>query len=380
MNAMPVYLDYNATTPVGSEVLDALLPYMQQMFGNPSSNHVYGFRLRSAIDAARAQVAGLIGASPDEIVFTSCGSEANNLAIKGVAFALRDRGDHLITSAVEHAAVFKSMQFLATLGFQITVLPVDSHGCLDPADVERAITKRTILVSVIHGQNEIGTLQPVREIAEIARSRSVLVHSDAAQTVGKIPMDVKALGVDLLSIAGNKCYAPKGSAALFVRKGVSLEPLIHGGGQESGRRAGTENAAFAVALGKTAELAPQRIETYSGKVRPLRDLLQKLLCDRIPNAILNGHPIVRLPNTVNLSFPGVDSSELLSRIGDRVACSTGSSCHSGKSMPSAILLAIGRTEALASSALRLSLGIETTREQVERSSEIIASAVLDLQA
>jgi cysteine desulfurase len=274
MNAAPIYLDYNATTPVAAEVFEAMVPYMQNAFGNPSSNHVYGFRLRSAIEAAREQVAGLIGASPDEIVFTSCGSEANNLAIKGVAFALHGRGDHLITSAVEHPAVAKSMQFLGRLGFQITVVPVDSYGCIDPADVEKAITRRTILVSVIHGQNEIGTLQPIQDIARIAHNRGVLVHSDAAQTVGKIPVHVNALGVDLLSMAGNKFYAPKGSAALFVRKGVSLEPLIHGGGQESGRRAGTENAGFAVGLGKTAELATRRIEEYSEGVRPLRDLLQ----------------------------------------------------------------------------------------------------------
>jgi cysteine desulfurase len=376
----PVYLDYNATTPIHPQVAEAMMPYFTDYFGNPSSNHAYGFRLRKAIDEAREQIASFIGAQAEEIIFTSCGSESNNLAIKGTCWALANRGNHIVISAVEHPAVARSAGFLEREGFRVTRLSVDSCGRVDPAELAESITARTILISIIHGQNEIGTIQPIREIAAIARERGVVLHTDAAQTVGKIPVDVNELGIDLLTMAGNKFYAPKGAAALFVRGGARLEPLIHGGGQQDGLRAGTENAAFAVALGQSALVASSGLAIYQEEVKPLRDLLHKRLLHRIPDAILNGHPEHRLPNTLNLSFPGVDSSALLNSIRDSVACSTGSGCHAGRSEPSTILLAIGRDPALACAALRLSLGAETRQEEIEEASDAIAEGVLALRS
>jgi cysteine desulfurase len=372
----PIYLDYNATTPIHPIVLEAMRPFLGRLHGNPSSAHTFGFRLRAAIDGARERVAALVGAHADEIVFTSCGSEGNNLALKGLAFAhTGDRRD-IVISAVEHPAVAHSARFLEARGFRLTVVPVDSHGRVDIDAVRAAITDRTLLVSIVHAQNEIGTLQPVAAIAAAARAHGAFVHTDAAQTVGKIRVNVDELGVDLLTIAGNKFYGPKGAGALYVRRGVQLEPLIHGGAHEHGRRAGTENAAFAVALGQTAEIAADRLELYATQIRPLRDTLHQALVARIPDAGLNGHPKERLPNTLNLSFPGVDSTELLAAIRERVACSTGPGCHAGKSVPSAALLAIGRPHALATAALRFSLGVETTAAEVDEAASVVTRAVM----
>jgi cysteine desulfurase len=375
----PIYLDFNATTPVHPAVLDAMLPFFGPVFGNPSSAHPYGFQLRSAVENGRAHLATLIGAEPDEIIFTSCGSESNNLALKGLTFAHSGARNHIVISAVEHPAVTNTARFLQRQGFSVTKLPVDSYGRVDAEAVREAVTERTLVVSVLHGQNEIGTLQPLAEIAAVAHERGALVHTDAAQSVGKIPVDVRKLGVDLLTIAGNKFYAPKGAGALYVHRGVELEPLIHGGGHERGLRAGTENAAFAVALGRAADLAQERLPLYVGHVRPLRNRLHEAILSEINDAVLNGHPEERLPNTLNVSFPGVDSTELQTLVRERVACSTGCGCHAGKTAPSVTLLAIGRSEALAIGALRLTLGIETTEPEIDEAASVLISAVRQLR-
>lgn len=375
----PIYLDYNSTTPVHPAVLEAMLPFFGPVFGNPSSAHAYGFRLRAAIEEARGKLAELIGGDADGIVFLSCGSEANNLAFKGLAFAQVGDRRHFVISAVEHPAIANTARFLAKQGFSVTVVPVDQFGRVNLEALRESISDETLLVSVIHGQNEIGTIQPLAEVAALAHARGALLHTDAAQTVGKIPANVRNLGVDLMSIAGNKFYGPKGAGALWVRRGVQLESLIHGGGHERGLRAGTENVAFAVALGKAAELARGRMALYESHVQPLRDRLYSSILSGVPDAVLNGHPEQRLPNTLNVSFPGVDSTELQTLIRERVACSTGCGCHAGKTAPSATLLAIGRSEALATAALRLTLGIETTEEEIDTAGLVLSSAVKELR-
>src|SRR5262245_34844111 len=322
MMQKPIYLDYNATTPVDPAVVDAMEPYLREHFGNPSSDHAYGYRTRAAVQTAREQLAALLGAAPEEVIFTGGGSEANNLAIKGVAYTLHERGRHMITSAVEHPAVTGPLRFLERQGYRVTKLPVNREGQVDPAQVANAITDQTILVSIMHANNEVGTIQPIGAIAEVAHARGVLVHTDAAQTVGKIAIDLPSLGVDLLTVAGHKCAAPKGIGALIVRSGVRLEPLIHGAGHEGGRRAGTENVPCVVCLGCSSALAQERIPIYQEQVRILRDRLHRDILERIPSAVLNGHPVERLPNTLNLSFPGANAGELLAAIRDQVACST----------------------------------------------------------
>lgn len=374
----PIYLDYNATTPLDPAVVDAMEPYLRDHFGNPSSDHVYGYRTRAAVQTAREQLAALLGAEPEEVVFTGGGSEANNLALKGVAGRLRDRGNHIMTSAIEHPSIAQPPRFLERQGYRVTTLPVDRDGRVDPAHVAAALTDQTILVSIMHANNEVGTLQPLRAITDVAHARGVLVHTDAAQTVGKLPVTLGDLGVDLLTVAGHKFYAPKGVGALIVRRGVSVEPLIHGAGHEGGRRAGTENVASLVGLGAAAALAARRTPEDRERVRTLRDSLQRAILERVPSAVLNGHPSERLPNTLNLGFPGLDAAALLAAVRDRVACSTGSACHAGQAAPSSVLLAMGRDAGLAAAALRLSLGWATTEQHVREAAVAIADAVHDL--
>jgi cysteine desulfurase len=374
----PIYLDYNATTPIDPAVLDAMEPYLRDHFGNPSSDHIYGDRTRAAVHAAREQLAALLGAVPEEVIFTGGGSEANNLALKGVAYQLRDRGNHIITSAIEHPAITQPLRFLERQGYRVTTLPVDRHGRVEPAHVAAVLTDQTILVSIMHANNEMGTVQPIRAIADIVHERGVLVHSDAAQSVGKLPVTLGDLGADLLTVAGHKFAAPKGVGALIVRRGVPLEPLIHGAGHEGGRRAGTENVPSLVGLGAAAALAERRLPRYQERVRVLRDRLQRGIVERVPSAVLNGHPVERLPNTLNLSFPGLNAAILLAQVRDRVACSTGSACHAGQSEPSSVLLAMGRDEELAAAALRLSLGWATNEQEVQRAAAVIVDAVHDL--
>ena len=362
-----IYLDYNASTPIDPAVAAAMKPFLANHFGNPSSGHWAAAPAKAALEKARGQIAALLGCEDDEIVFTSGGSEANNLALKGVYFARRDSGDHIIATRIEHPAIIEPCRFLERLGARITYLAVDRFGRVDPDDLSRAITPRTILISIMHANNEVGTIQPIEECARIAREHGVLFHTDAAQSVGKIAIDVNGLGVDLLSIAGHKVYAPKGVGALFVRRGVSLEPLIHGAGHESGRRAGTESALLAAGLGEACELA--RDLDSMGRVRVLRDHFWRELQDRFGNRVaLNGDPEHRLPNTLNVSFINCIGAEILKGL-DGVAASTGSACHSGRIELSAVLEAMGVTPEVGMGAIRFSLGRGTTREEIDAVTE-----------
>jgi cysteine desulfurase len=367
----PIYLDYNATTPVDPAVAKAMHPYIATHYGNPSSAHVYGRAAKDAVEAARQQVAEFLGCTAEEVVFTGGGSESNNTVLKGVAHTYRQRGNHIITSQVEHPATINPCQFLERQGLRVTYLPVDRTGMVDPDDVRRAITPQTILVSIMHANNEVGTLQPIAEISRMARAAGVLVHTDAAQSVGKIPTLVDELGVDFLSIAGHKVYAPKGIGALYVRSGTALEPLIHGAGHEFGRRAGTENVIFDVALGKACEVAQADLPRYQQDVRQLRDLFQEGLAKRFGDrVVVNGHPEQRLPNTLHVNFQGVVGAELLERLPE-VAASTGSACHAGEVSLSSVLKAMQIPPELGMGAVRFSLGRYTTREEIERTVELL---------
>jgi cysteine desulfurase len=370
----PIYLDYNASTPIDPAVAAAVRPFLDEAFGNPSSGHWASAPAKAALEKARGQVSALLGATADEIVFTSGGSEANNLALKGTFFALKDNGAHIITTQVEHPAIVEPSRFLERLGATVTYLPVDRTGRVDPDDVRRAITPRTILISVMHANNEVGTIQPITEIGAIARERGIRFHTDAAQSVGKIPTNVDALGVDLLTIAGHKLYAPKGVGALYVRRDIALEPLIHGAGHEHGRRAGTESALLAVGLGTACALA-QDLEPMA-RVGALRErfwqALQQRLGDRV---VLNGHPQHRLPNTLNISFAGQVGAEILQRL-DGVAASTGSACHAGRIELSPVLKAMGMLPEIGMGAVRFSLGRGTTREEIDAVVDALSNIVL----
>jgi len=359
----PIYLDYNASTPIDPRVAAVMRPLLDGPFANPSATHQGGRSARALLDRARGQVADLLGAGPDEIVFTSGGSEADNHALTGVFFALRERGDHIVTTAVEHPAILAPARFLERIGARVTIVPVDRTGRVDPDDVRRAITPRTILVSVMHANNEVGTIQPIAEIAEIAHRQCVLVHTDAAQSVGKVPTRVDELGVDLLTIAGHKLYAPKGVGALYVRRGVTLEPLIHGAGHEAGRRAGTESILLAAALGKACELAADLRSLE--ETRRLRDRLWDGLRSRFSDGVvLNGHPTERLPNTLNVSFVGRVGADILAAL-DGVEASTGAACHADSVELSPVLSAMGVPPAIGMGAVRLSLGRMTTEAEID---------------
>jgi cysteine desulfurase len=359
-----IYLDFNATTPIAPEVAAAIKQALAEPFGNPSSEHWAGLPARQAVENARTQVAALLRCNSDEVVFTSGGSESNNHALKGVFFAQGGRGGHIITTLVEHPAVLNPCRFLERLGASVTYLPVDGSGRVNPDDVRDALTPRTILISVMHANNEVGTLQPISEIARIARERGILCHTDAAQSAGKIPVGVDELGVDLLSLAGHKLYAPKGIGALYVRNGVCLEPLIHGAGHESGRRAGTENILLDIALGAACE--PAQSCPGMESVRQLRDLFWELLQTRFgERVVLNGHPTERLPNTLNVSFVGRVGSTILSGLKD-VAASTGSACHTGSVELSPVLKAMKVPPEIGMGAIRFSLGRTTSREEIEQ--------------
>jgi cysteine desulfurase len=370
-----IYLDYNATTPVDPAVAEAMHPYIALHYGNPSSAHVYGRATKDAVEEARRQVAGLLGCAAEEVIFTGGGSESNNTVLKGAAYTYRHRGDHIITSQVEHPATINPCQFLERQGLRVTYLPVDHTGMVDPDDVRHAITPQTILISIMHANNEVGTLQPIAEISRIARDHGVLVHTDAAQSVGKVPTLVDELGVDFLSVAGHKVYAPKGIGALYVRSGVAVEPLIHGAEHEFGRRAGTENVIFDVALGKACELAKADLPRYQREVRQLRDLFQEELAKRFGDrVVVNGHPEQRLPNTLHVNFRGVIGAELLDRIPE-IAASTGSACHAGEVALSSVLKAMHVPPELGMGAVRFSLGRYTTREEIERTVDLLERSV-----
>ncbi len=364
MTDQKIYLDFNASTPIAPEVAEAMKPFLSAHFGNPSSQHWAGIPAKEAIENARQQIANLLQCSPEEIIFTSGGSESNNHAIKGVFFALRDRGNHIITTQIEHPAVINPCRFLEKLGAEVTFVPVDRYGGVDPDDIQKAITPRTILISVMHGNNEVGTIQPIEEISKIAKEKGVVFHTDAAQSIGKIVTEVDALGVDLLSVAGHKVYAPKGIGALYVRTGTPIESLIHGAGHESGRRAGTENVLLIVGLGKACEIAKGYLSDE--KIRSLRDHFWNLLQENFGKAVvLNGHPVHRLPNTLNISFIGIEGGEILSRM-DGVAASTGAACHSRSCELSPVLKAMGISNEVGMGAIRFSLGRTTTIQELER--------------
>jgi cysteine desulfurase len=377
---MRIYADHGATTPVDPRVVQAMLPYFTEAFGNPGSIHAWGQQAREAVDRARELVAGALGAAPAEVVFTSGATEADNFALIGAALANAGRGRHIITTQIEHHAVLEPCRFLEGRGFDVTYLPVDRAGRVDPDDVRRALREETILVSVMHANNEIGTLQPIAEIARMARERGALVHSDAAQSFGILPVDVRALGVDLLAVSAHKRYGPKGVGALYVRQGTPLVRLHHGGAQERNRRAGTENVPAIVGFGEAVRLALEVMAEEAARLAALRDQLAAGLA-RIPGAHLNGHPTERLPGIVSVSFEGADSETLLLAL-DRagIAASSGSACTSGSLEPSHVLRAIGVPEAIARGTVRFSLGRSTTAADVAHILAVTAEIVPRLRA
>lgn len=370
----PIYLDHNATTPVAPEVFAAMAPWLQTHFGNPSSSHAYGRRAALAVADARAQVAGLIGAQPGEIVFTGCATEANNLALLGVARALGPAARHLVISAIEHPAVSAPAAALRDQGWEVTVVGVDGHGRSCAAAVGQALRPDTALVSVMHANNEVGTLQPIAEIAAITRARGILLHTDAAQSAGKLPVEVDALGVDLLTLAGHKFNAPKGVGALYVRAGTPVRCVTHGADQEHGLRPGTENVALIVALGAAAELARAALPALTTHLQALRDRLHEQLLAGVPGLRLNGHPDQRLPNTLHVSFPGVSGRSLLAATSDTVAASVGSACHSEQDAVSGVLAAMGFDAERARGAVRLSVGRATRAADIDQAVEALMAA------
>ncbi len=358
-----IYLDHNASTPIAPEVAAAMREAIDGAFGNPSSRHWAGLPAKQMVETARSQLADLLGCAPDEVVFTSGGSEANNLALKGVFFASKRQRRHVVTSRVEHPAIVEPLRFLERLGAEVSWLPVDRTGRIDPDDLRKAITADTILVSIMHANNEVGTIQPIADCAAIARERGVPFHTDAAQSIGKIPTRVDELGVNLMSVAGHKVYAPKGVGALYVRGGTALESLVHGAGHEGGRRAGTESALLAAALGQAAVLAAD----LSGvpRVEAMRDRFWRALRDRFGDGVvLNGHPVHRLPNTLNVSFVGRVGADILAAL-DGVAASTGSACHSGRVELSPVLEAMGVAPEAGMGAIRFSIGRATTEDEID---------------
>jgi len=371
----PIYLDYNATTPVDPAVVEAMVPYLFERFGNASSAHAYGYEAREAMERARAQVADLIGARRGEIVFSGGGSETDNLAIQGVIFANLERRPHVVSTTVEHPAVLNTLQYLKRrFGVESTLLDVDEDGLIAPEQLARAIRPETVLVTVMHANNETGTIQPIAQLATIAQDAGVCFHVDAAQSVGKLEVDVNALGVDMLTIAAHKLYGPKGIGALYLRQGMSLDPLVHGSQQEHGLRAGTENVASMVGMGMACGIAKAKIRTEGPRLIALRDKLQTLLEERISGTVLNGHLTQRLPNTLNISLPDAVGQTVLA-YAPGVAASTGSACHSGHTEPSPVLMAMGLTRDRALGALRLSLGRWTTPGEIERAAGLLADGL-----
>ncbi len=376
-----IYLDHAATTPTDPEVVEAMLPYLSDVFGNPSSIHSFGQEAKAAAEEARDKVAALIGARGEEIVFTGSGTEADNFAIKGIAYASEGKGNHIITTSIEHHAVMETCKFLQGRGFEVTYLPVDGYGLVDPQDVKKAITDKTILISVMHANNEVGTIEPIAEIGKIAREAGIYFHTDAVQAVGHMPVKVDELGVDMLAMSAHKFYGPKGVGALYIRKGTKLIPFMHGGEQERRRRAGTENVPAIVGLGKTAEIAQREMDAEAKRLISLRDKLIKGLMGQIEHSRLNGHPTRRLPNNVNVSIEFVEGESMLLNLDlEGIAASTGSACSSSSLEPSYVLLAMGLSHELAHGSLRFSLGRETTEEDIDRVLEVSPRIIAKLRA
>jgi cysteine desulfurase len=375
-----IYMDHSATTYVRREVVEAMAPYHVEHFGNPSSIYSIARESKNAIDTARAQVAKALGAEPDEIYFTSGGSESDNWAIKGVAFANRKKGNHIITSKIEHHAVLHTCEYLEKEGFTITYLPVDQYGLVSPDDLEKAITDKTILITIMYANNEIGTIEPIAELGAVARKHKIPFHTDAVQVIGNVAVDVKAQNIDLLSLSAHKFYGPKGTGALYIRKGTKIDNLIHGGGQERRRRAGTENIAGIVGIGKAIELATSDIEGHNKKIQALRDRLMSGILAKIPNSRLNGHPEKRLPGNINISFEFIEGESMLLWLDDEGICaSTGSACTSGSLEPSHVLLATGLPVEISHGSLRLTLGNVNTDADVDFVLEVLPKVVSKLR-
>jgi cysteine desulfurase len=371
----PIYLDYNGTTPHDPEVIAAMRPFLETEFGNPSSSHWYGIRPKKAVEAARRQAAGLLNCQPQEVFFTSGGTESNNHAIKGMARVLKNKGRHLITSTVEHPAVLEVCRYLQKEGFETTYVEVDDTGMVRVADVAAAIRPDTILITIMHANNEVGTIQPIADIASLAREKGICMHTDAAQSVGKIATDVQALKVDLLSVAGHKLYAPKGIGALYVRSGLMPETFCHGAGQEMGWRAGTENVLEIVGLGKACEMADRNLGYTQRHLQAMRDRLHQGLNVQLTDMRLNGHAQKRLPNTLSLSFKGLEANRILEEIGLEVAASAGAACHSDTITLSHVLTAMRVPLEWAKGTVRFSTGRMTTAEQIDRAVRAVADAV-----
>lgn len=371
----PIYLDYNATTPHDPEVIEAMRPYFEEEFGNPSSSHYYGAKPKQAVAAARRQVASLLNCEPEEIIFTSGGTESNNFGIKGCAAAFGHKGNHIVTSQIEHPAVLEVCRFLETIGFEISYLPVDEFGLVNPADVKTAIKKKTVLISVMHANNEVGTVEPIAEIAKLAKAHGIIFHTDAAQSPGKLPIDVRALGVDLLSIAGHKVYAPKGVGALYIRRGMSPEKLMHGAGQEMTKRPGTENVLEIVGLGMACEIARRDLDKNIKHMQTMRDRLYEGIKKGCNHIKLNGHPQKRLPNTLSISFFNLEANRILDAISSEVAASAGAACHSDTVQISDVLKAMAVPPDWAKGTLRLTTGRMTTAEEIDRAARVICTAV-----
>ncbi len=374
----PIYLDYNATTPIDPDVINEMIPFIQSYFGNPSSSYSIGRENKGTINKARKQVATLINARPEEITFTSGGTESNNHAIRGSVIAGQEKGKHIITSSIEHPAVTNVCRHLTLQGWEITWLPVDKTGKVNPSDVESAIRPDTALITIMHSNNEIGTIQPIKEISEIAKHNNILLHSDAAQSVGKVDIDVKAIGVDLLSIAGHKLYAPKGIGALYIKQGVDIENLMYGAGQEEGVRPGTENVAQIVALGKACEIATNNIDINYRNMFDTREKLLEGLLRNLKNIKVNTNIDNSLPNTLSIAFDKIEAHTLTTLIGNEVLISTGSACHSGITEISSVLKAMNMDLLTAASTVRISTGKYTTEEEIDFAIEAISNAVLKL--
>lgn len=370
----PIYLDYNATTPIDPEVAEAMLPYLNDYFGNPSSMHAYGIKTKQAVNEAREQLASLLGCRPAEVIFTSGGTESNNYAIKGAALANVHKGNHIITSQVEHPAVSEVCKYLSAKGFEVTYLPVDEFGMVKLKSLEAAIRPTTILITIMHANNEVGTIQPIRAIGELAKKHRILFHSDAAQSLGKIPVNIEALNVDLLSVAGHKLYAPKGVGALYVRKGVVLDKLMHGADHEMNLRAGTENVLEIVGLGKACELAARDLKKNSRHMKTLRDELFAGIRQLLPQTRLNGHPELRLPNTLSLSFPHVEANTLLAGLKE-VAASAGAACHTDSIDISSVLTAMKVPENYAMGTIRFSTGKRSNSGEIKQAIKHIVREV-----
>lgn len=375
----PIYLDFNGTTPLDPEVIAAMRPFLETEFGNPSSSHWYGIRPKKAVEAARRQVAGLLGCQPQEVFFTSGGTESNNHAIKGLARAFKGKGRHLITSTIEHPAVLEVCRSLEAEGFETSYVDVDDTGRVRVDDVAAAIRPDTILISIMHANNEVGTIQPIADIAALARKKGICIHTDAAQSVGKIATDVEALNVDLLSVAGHKIYAPKGIGALYVRSGLLPEKFCHGAGQEMGWRAGTENVMAIVGLGKACEMADRNLDFAGSHLKATRDRLHEGLADSLTDIRLNGHPHNRLPNTLSLSFRGLEANRILEEIGLEVAASAGAACHLDTVTLSHVLEAMRVPMEWARGSVRFSTGRMTTVDQTDRAVKVVVKAVRRLR-